>query len=216
MRWLDADRSGGFDAAVSCGRGKAACVCVAMMLAALLLGGSWAFPTTAFADDVADENLVNPQQLPDSSFIFDTNIADLSAADSYFDKQTVQVVGEAVGDSIAVEGDSGHRWITLMSGDADSNASISVYMTNEQADRIDTFGRYGTTGTMLQVRGTFYLVCPEHSGLTDLHASHVSVVEKGKSHPDELNFDAFVPGIVLVALGLLVTGAFYLLRERRR
>lgn len=216
MRWFSASRSGASCSLVLRGGGMFAHACVAMLLAALLLGCSWALPTTAFADDVADENLVNPQQLPDSSFIFDTNIADLSAADSYFDKQTVQVVGEAVGDSIAVEGDPGHRWITLMSDDADSNASISVYMTNEQADRIDTFGRYGTTGTMLQVRGTFYLVCPEHSGLTDLHASHVSVVEKGKSHPDELNVDAFVPGIVLVALGLLVTGAFYLLRERRR
>lgn len=188
------------------------------MLAAfsLLLGLALLFPANAFADNSAAENVVNPQQLPDSSFIFDTNIADLSSADSYFDKQTVQVVGEAVGDSIAVEGDPDHKWITLMSQDADSNASISVYMTNEQAERIDAFGRYGSTGTMLQVRGTFYLVCPEHNGLTDLHASHVSVVEKGKHHPDTLDIDEFMPGALLVAFGLLVNGMFYWLRERRR
>ncbi len=173
-------------------------------------------PAFAFAEGEEDENVVNPQQLPDSSFIFDTSITDLNSADSYFDKQTVQVVGEAVGDAIAVEGDPGHKWITLMSSNSDSNASVSVFMTNEQAERIDTFGRYGTTGTMLQVRGTFYLVCPEHSGLTDLHATHVSVVEKGKHHPDELNPNAFIPGAVLVVIGLLVTGMFYWLRERRR
>lgn len=185
---------------------------IACMLAfalALLL-----YPAQALADD--DENTVNPQQLPDSSFIFDTSIADLSTADSYFDKQTVQVVGEAVGDSIAVEGDPDHRWITLMSRNSDSNASISVLMTNEQAERIDTFGRYGTTGTMLQVRGTFYLVCPEHSGLTDLHAEHVSVVEKGRHHEDPFEPEAFIPGAVVVVIGLLVTGVFYWLRERRR
>lgn len=172
------------------------------------------FPAVALAEG-EDENTVNPQQLPDSSFIFDTSIADLSSADSYYDNQTVQIVGEAVGDSIAVEGDPDHRWITLMSRDPSSNASISVFMTNEQAERIDAFGKYGTTGTMLQVRGTFHLVCPEHSGLTDLHAEHVSVVDKGKHYEEPFNPEAFIPGAVVVAVGLVVTGVFYWLRERR-
>ena len=39
-------------------------------------------------------------------------------------------------------------------------------MTSETAARIDTFGAYGKTGTTLQVRGTFHLVCPEHEGLS--------------------------------------------------
>ena len=172
-------------------------------------------PAVALAEG-EDENTVNPQQLPDSSFIFDTSIADLSSADSYYDNQTVQIVGEAVGDSIAVEGDPDHRWITLMSRDPSSNASISVFMTDEQAERIDAFGKYGTTGTMLQVRGTFHLVCPEHSGLTDLHAEHVSVVDKGKHHEEPFSLEAFIPGAVVVAVGLVVTSVFYWLRERRR
>lgn len=188
----------------------------ALMVALVVALASGAQPVLAYAEEEADDNLVNPLQLPDSSFIFDTSIADLSSADSYYDRQTVQVVGEAVGDTLAVEGDPDHRWVMLMSRDASSNASISVYMTKEDAERIDTLGAYGTTGTMLQVRGTFYLVCPEHSGLTDLHASHVSVVEKGKDHPDEFNPYAFIPGAVLVVVGLLVTGVFYWMRERRR
>lgn len=195
---------------------KAARLLTVLLLAAALSCMALTHPGAAFAEGEDDENVVNPQQLPDSSFIFDTSIIDLSSADSYFDRQTVQVVGEAVGDSIAVEGDPDHKWITLMSRNADSNASVSVFMTNEQAERIDTFGQYGTTGTMLQVRGTFYLVCPEHSGLTDLHATHVSVVEKGKHDPDEFVPGAFVPGAALVVAGLLVTGVFYWLRERRR
>lgn len=187
----------------------------ALLLAFALVLCAHVRPATAFAEDEGD-NEVNTQQLPDSSFIFDTSIKDLSSADSYYDKQTVQIVGEAVGDSLAVEGDPDHRWITLMSRDVDSNASISVFMTDEQAERIDAFGRYGTTGTMLQVRGTFYLVCPEHSGLTDLHAEHVSVVEKAKHHEEPFELDAFIPGAIVVVVGLALTGVFYWLRERRR
>ena len=46
------------------------------------------------------DNAVNTQQLPDSSFIYDTSIVDLSGADAYYDNQTVQVTGEVIGDSI--------------------------------------------------------------------------------------------------------------------
>ncbi len=162
------------------------------------------------------DNVINTQQLPDSSFIFDTSIDDLSTADSYYDGQTVQVVGEAVGDILNVEGNADYRWVTLQSTTEDTNASISVYMTAEQAELIDALGRYGTTGTMLQVRGTFNLACAEHSGLSDLHAEHVSVVEAGKEASEEFDIQSFMWGAILVAVGLIMTLVFYVLRERRR
>lgn len=183
--------------------------CVLMTTLALA-----AAPTLAFAED--DENLVNPQQRPDSSFIYDTSIAALSNADSYFDNQTVQIVGEAVGDSIRGGLDNRHRWITLAASEKNSTATVAVYMSAESASKIDTFGKYGMTGTMLQVRGTFQLVCPEHEGLTDLHADVVSVVEKGKHHQDELDLNAFLPGAAAVGVGLILLGVFYYLRERQR
>ncbi|MEI3231635.1 MAG: hypothetical protein V8S24_10675 [Gordonibacter pamelaeae] len=74
-------------------------------------------PSSAFADD--DENLVNPQQRPDSSFIYDTSIAALGNADAYYDNQTVQVVGEVIGDSIREGLDNRHRWITLAANEKD-------------------------------------------------------------------------------------------------
>lgn len=171
-------------------------------------------PVSAFAED--DENLVNPQQRPDSSFIYDTSIAALSEADAYYDNQTVQVVGEVVGDSIREGMDGRHRWITLMAIEKGVDATVSVYMTAEQAAKIDTFGKYGATGTKLQVRGTFHLVCSEHEGLTDLHADIVTVVDKGKLHEDAFDVNALVPGAVAVALGLVLLGVFYYLRERQR
>lgn len=187
------------------------------MLIALALAVSLAAalsPLPAFADD--GENLVNPQQRPDSSFIYDTSIAALGEADAYYDNQTVQVVGEVVGDSIREGVDGRHRWITLMAIEKGVDATVSVYMTAEQAAKIDTYGKYGTTGTKLQVRGTFHLVCSEHEGLTDLHADIVTVVEKGKLHEDAFDAGAFVPGAVAVAVGLVLLGVFYYLRERQR
>lgn len=71
-------------------------------------------PVVAFADDgdgEGDSNLINPQQRPDSSFIYDSSIIDLSNADSYYDKQTVQITGEAVGDII--DALDGMVWVTL-------------------------------------------------------------------------------------------------------
>lgn len=188
-------------------------------LAALVLAGALTttlVPGSAFADD--DENLVNPQQRPDSSFIYDTSIAALGNADAYYDNQTVQVVGEVIGDAINADWDGSHKWVTLFEKDGKTGqtATVSVFMTSETAARIDTFGAYGKTGTTLQVRGTFHLVCPEHEGLSDLHASHVSIVRKGTVKPDELDPKAFVPGAVCLAVGLLVMFAYYRLRERQR
>lgn len=180
----------------------------------VLLVAIWfAFVQPALADD---ENTVNPQQLPDSSFIYDTSIIDLGNADSYYNNQTVQVVGEVVGDRVTSEPWSRYCWITLNATEAPSNASVSVYMSQANADKIDTYGKYGKTGTYLQVRGTFHLSCPQHEGITDLHADNVSIAEKGKDVPAELDLKTFIPGAVVVAIGLILMFVYHRLRERMR
>ena len=193
------------------GRGFLNVFAACALLAALACGA----PMRALADEPAEgDNAVNPQQLPDSSFIYDTSIADLGSADAYFNDQTVQVTGEVVGDSLKAGLDGRHRWITLASeGGA---ATISVYMTNESAAKIDTFGAYDTVGTTLQVQGTYHLVCAEHEGISDLHADIVTVVEPGRHIEDEFDPLAFVPGLLAVAVGLGMIGVFYWLRERQR
>ena len=116
-------------------------------------------------DDGADPaNAIDPQLLPDSSFIYDTSIVDLAQADSYFDNQTVRVTGEVVGDRRASLGDAENCWITLTEPVFGENSTVEVYMSNEQASRIDTYGAYGRVGTILSVQGTFHLVCAEHEG----------------------------------------------------
>ena len=175
---------------------------------------AFACPQAAFADEPAEgDNAVNVTQLPDSSFIYDTSITDLSTADTYYDKQTVQVTGEVVGDRITA-GDGRHCWLQLAS--PSDSSTVSVYLTNESADKVDTYGAYGRKGTTLQVRGTFNLACPDHDGASDLHAQVVTVTEKGKATPDEFDINAFIPGMVTVMIGLAMMVVFYLLRERQR
>lgn len=185
----------------------------AAAMVALALAAS--APVFAVADEPADgDNAVNTQQPPDSSFIYDTSISDLATADDYMDDQTVQVVGEAIGDRIRSGVSSRHQWITL--SDEGDSYTISVYMTSEQAAKIDEFGKYDTRGTILQVRGTFHLACSDHEGISDLHAEVVTVVSPGLHRQDEFNFSDFIPGIVAVAVGFLLLGVFYWLRERQR
>ena len=188
---------------------------VAMALAALLVAAA-CLMGGAPAAWAADENMVNPQQRPDSSFIYDTAISALNSADTYYDNQTVQIVGEAVGDIINAELDGSYKWVNLTSEEQGVAYSIAVHMSEGAASRIDTLGGYGKTGTTLQVRGTFHLVCPEHEGVTDIHADVVSIVDSGSQHPDELSPQAFIPGAVAVAIGFVLMGVFYHLRERQR
>lgn len=185
----------------------------AFALAAMFFGLASGFASPAYAAE--NTNMVNPQQRPDSSFIYDTLISDLAQADAYLDGETVQVTGEVVGDSIRAEFDEGYRWITLQADDG-SYAQIAVFMTEDSAGRIDTFGAYGKVGTTLQVRGVFNLACPDHEGLSDLHANHVLVVEAGQVLSREFDYRSFIPGAGLVLLGAVLVLVFYRMRERQR
>lgn len=162
----------------------------------------------------ATNNSINITQLPDSSFIYDISIEELANADSYLDGQTVQVVGEVVGDRIfAAEPD--YCWITLQSIE-NSDLELSVYMPLKAAETIDTYGAYGKRGTQLQVRGTFNLACRDHFGASELHAENVSVVTKGEVEHVPLEPRRLVPGIVLIMAGCALMLLYNVLRERQR
>lgn len=184
---------------------------LALALACLVVA-----PRAAWAIDGESANQVDPQLLPDSSFIYDTSIVDLSQADSYFDGQTVRVTGEVVGDRRVELGDPGHCWITLTDPAYDVNNTVEVFMSNEQASRIESYGAYGRVGSIVSVQGTFHLVCAEHGGASDVHADTISISSRGGEveHP----FDAmdFVPGLVACGAGLLMMVVLWYLRERGR
>ena len=96
-----------------------------------------------------------------------------------------------------------------------SDANISVYMTVEQAEQIDHFGRYGVTGTTLQIRGTFNQACSNHEGLVDIHATNVGVMTRGVEHPDTLNLSNFGFGIFLIIIGAALMAALRLQKAEK-
>ena len=172
-------------------------------------------PDPVFGGGVSENNLMNPQQKPDSSFIYDTSIGALQEADSYLNNQIVQVTGEVVGDRINAEFNPGFCWIVLQGNDK-GRSEVPVFIAKDATDGIDTYGAYGRRGTMLQIRGIFSLSCPEHQGLTDLHADTVSVVEKGSVTEQVFDIGAFLPGLGLVVLGTIMILVFHRMREGQR
>ena len=192
---------------------KALVVACALWLAACLV----ASPAWADEDILADEgNNVNARQTADNSFLYDTSVYELTQADATYQGNTVQIVGEVVGDTIRAEEDPGKRWITLEAIEEEYESSISVLVSESDISLIDTYGGYNRKGTTLQVRGTFYLACPSHEGIIDIHADAVTLVAHGSQTTDEFDIGKFVPGIVLCVIGLLLTLLYRLLRERER
>lgn len=186
---------------------------IAFLLCLMLL------PSTLWADDddTSTEDSANNQvfvnQLPDSSFLYETSIADLAQADSYYEGQTVLVTGEVVGDRVNDEFQENTCWITLQD-DEDTPSVIAVYMTYDQSSIIDTFGKYGVTGTQLQVRGTYHLECSDHQGMSDIHAEEVSAIQEGHESTDAPHMSLVIIGVVVCILGAALTITYYIRRER--
>lgn len=161
-------------------------------------------------------NSVSTGQLPDGSFIYEAEIADLTSDETYYDNQSVQVTGEVVGDRIREESGSDYCWITLTALHGEDSASVQVLVTNAQADAIDSYGRYGVTGSKVRVMGTFHANCPSHEGLEDIHASSLTVVDRGSSSKDEFDPSGLLASGLLVVLGLLMLLGYRRYRARSR
>ena len=172
--------------------------------------------SAATSVDGNSENIVDPTQRADNSFIYDTTIEDILAETSVHDGRVVQFVGEAIGDCVIADPTGKYCWVTVESMADGSDANVSVYMTVEQAAQIDHYGRYGVTGTTVQVRGTFNQACSEHEGLIDVHTTNVGIVAHGVEHPDTLDLNNFGFGFFLVLVGAMLMAAFYFARERLR
>lgn len=164
-----------------------------------------------------EANRVDPTQRADNSFIYDTTIDSLFSQPSLYEGKIVQVSGEAIGDIVVADPlRRKNCWVTLTSTDAANPATISVYMSREQAAQIDHLGRYGVMGSILQIRGIYHQACPEHEGTPDVHATNTAIISRGSEHPDMFEIGDFVPGTIAVLIGLILMGVYYFIRERSR
>lgn len=158
-------------------------------------------------------NEINDGQVSDAAFLYDAAIADLAGADSYYDGQTVRVTGEAVGEAMRAAGED-RKWVTLR--DPATGSTVVVSMRASDAEKIDLYGSYQTVGAFLQVQGEYHLSCTEHEGESDIHATSVRVMEQGYAVPETFDSFAFMPGIILIMAGALLSVVYWRVRERSR
>lgn len=189
--------------------GALACA-VALVAALICVNVAWADESEPAS---APSNHVYVNQLSDSSFLYQTSIADLAQADSYYEGQTVFVQGEVVGDRINDEMQPDNCWITLQDDDSTNPSVVSLFMTMDQSKNIDTYGHYGVTGTLLQVRGTFHLECKEHQGMSDIHVEELSALAAGSDDAPAIDPKTFGLGIVAVLAALALLALYHSKRE---
>jgi len=125
-------------------------------------------------------------------------------------RQNVIVDGEVVGDIIYA--DAEHKWLLLQG----NSATISVYVSNEDALKVGTLGRYGQRGCMVEVRGEFVVECADHNGLTDIHAVELVVLDPGQQIDSPPNANKLKIGGLLLVVGLGLIVLQWRLRERTR
>ncbi len=172
--------------------------------------------TSAAQTPAAKNNKVNVNQLPDSTFLYDADIAELVKADTFNDDQTVQVKGEVVGDAINDEDDESLTWIALQDDDELNPHTISVLVSKQQAALIDSYGHYGQQGSILQIRGTYHLACADHQGLSDIHAEEAQLISEGRKTDILTNPVILTAAVISVFLGCALLVLYSIRRERMR
>jgi hypothetical protein len=139
-----------------------------------------------------------------------TTIVGLTNAGQQLNGQEVTFQGEAVGDILNAQ--KGYKWLMLQDG----GATISVLITEYDATKVKVLGRYGQVGTRLEVTGEFWVDCPDHDGLSDVHAKRVVVIEEGSVSEPAFVVRELEIGGLLVVVGLCLLALHWRLRERTR
>lgn len=132
----------------------------------------------------------------DSAQPIEMTTADIAAAHISLDGSEVVFQGEAIGE--ALRAGRGESWVNVLDG----GIAIGVVVTDEQLERIDTFGDYRHFGTELTVFGTLNLVCNEHGGDLDVHADRLVIVEEGSQRNEPFSRGLFAVGSALLLAGV--------------
>ncbi len=94
--------------------------------------------------------------------------------DRDLDGSNVVFVGEVIGESLRA--DDGHRWVNVL---GDSTA-VGVYVPAAEAATVESFGSYKRSGDVVRVSGVVNVVCEQHAGEFDVHATSFEVVGRGE------------------------------------
>ena len=136
------------------------------------------------------------------------DISELLSATTRLDGKDVELTGEAIGH--AMYADERHKWVNLKQG----RSMIGVYLTNEQAAQIETYGSYTTTGDTVTVRGVYHLACHEHADELEVHANSVEPAVPGSERVHAWSKFLLIAGLVLIVIGVGISIVQYLVLKR--
>lgn len=127
---------------------------------------------------------------------------DLIEKGSFFNRQTVTVQGEAIGEALER---NKYAWVNIN----DQTNAMGIWMKLDDAKKIKFFGDYTHKGDIIKVSGVFNRACKEHGGDMDIHGTTVEIVEKGHEVKEDVSAWKMVVGVVLTLITLCIAGFYY-------
>jgi len=131
----------------------------------------------------------------------------LASADAEFDGATVSFSGEVISESLRADAD--HVWLNILS----DGVAIGVYMPNEMAEPVTTFGDYGHTGDIVEVVGVFSEACDQHGGDMDIHAVSLDLLEPGTETEHKVQWWKGIIGAIGLLIAAVQTRRFRRMRD---
>lgn len=129
---------------------------------------------------------------------------ELASTASGLEGQAVSLEGEVI--SELLDGGEGHKWVNILS----DGTGIGIWAPVSELGDIKVLGDWNETGDIVRVVGTFHQGCSQHGGDLDIHATSVTLLERGVEHERPVSWWKF-------AVGLLAAGiAAVLFRRMRR
>ncbi|WP_207648750.1 hypothetical protein [Clostridium homopropionicum] len=134
-----------------------------------------------------------------------TNYNDLIENGKTLDGRMVEIKGEAIGEAMTR---GNFTWINI----SDGSNGIGIWVKNEDANKIKTFGSYKYKGDIIKVSGIFKRACSEHGGDMDIHEESLAIESIGYKVDRSLENSKVFKSLFLSAATLVLLGVYYMKR----
>jgi hypothetical protein len=125
-----------------------------------------------------------------------------------YDGQTVNVQGEAIGEVIE-RGE--YAWVNL----GDGGNAIGIWMTLENAEKIQYFGDYKNVGDTLLITGIFTRNCSQHGGDVDIHCDVLEILAPGHRVAETVSPVKILTAFILAVLAASAVIVTFIRRKKR-
>jgi len=135
--------------------------------------------------------------VPVSASANPVSINDLVDNSSEYDKQTITITGEAIGECLERQDGS---WVNI----SDGTNAVGIWMTKADADLIKVYGDYKHTGDTVTVTGIFYKSCREHGGEPDIHCVSLILENAGAGRSESISVEKILSAVGIVSAALIL------------